>query len=171
MNTHVQIKITKAQIGRALAILKLCPGMDLDEQLKLSTLEGETDLYELVRTLLDLNEDDEGTIAVLDAQVDARALRIERAKARVETRKKAIISLMDCAQETTLRLPEATISLRTLKARPKVMNVDELPDEYVTIETVRKPNREAIDAAFERGIPVAGVTIANGGASLSVRRK
>jgi hypothetical protein len=89
-------------------------------------LEGELDdnemlLFEVVSALLNENEDDEGNIAALDEQVDARALRIERAKGRIEARKKAIMSLMDSAGETTLKLPEATLSLRTLKARPKVV--------------------------------------------------
>jgi len=41
----------------------------------------------------------------------------------------------------------------------------------VKIETVRKPDREAIDAAFERGETVPGVTVTNGGSSLTIRRK
>lgn len=171
MNVHLKTKLAKTDIQRALAILELCPGLELDEQLKLSTLEGETDLFEVVSLLLAANEDDEGTIGALDAQVDARAIRIERAKARIETRKKAIISLMDCAQERTLRLPEATLSIRTLFPKPKVNDPDQLPDDFVTIETVRKPNKEAIEAAVENGCTIPGVVMTNGGASLTVRRK
>jgi hypothetical protein len=167
MNIHLKTKLAKTDIQRALAILELCPGLELDEQLKLSTLEGETDLFEVVSLLLSANEDDEGTIDALDAQVDARAIRIERAKARIETRKKAIISLMDCAQERTLRLPE----IRTMFPKPKVNDPDQLPDDFVTIETVRKPNKEAIEAAVENGCTIPGVVMTNGGASLTVRRK
>jgi hypothetical protein len=171
MNTHFAVRVAKTDIQRILSVLALTPGLELDEQLKLSMLEGETELFEVVRSLLDENENDEGQITALDEQVDARAIRIERAKARIEARKRAIISLMDSAQERSLKLPEATLTLRTLKARPKVFDAAELPDEFVTIETIRKPNKEAIDAAFERGQPIPGVTITNGGASLSVRRK
>jgi hypothetical protein len=171
MNQQLAIRIAKTDIQRILAVLALTPGLELDEQLKLSMLEGETGLFEVVSALLEENENDDGMIAALDAQVDARAIRIERAKARIEARKRAIMSLMDSAHETTLRLPEATLSLRTLKARPKVLNVDELPDEFVKTETIRKPDTDAINAAFERGQPIPGVTITNGGASLSVRRR
>lgn len=171
MNQHLAIRVTKGEVQRILALLALTPGVELDEQLKLSMLEGETELFEVIRALLDENENDDGIIAALDEQVDARAIRIERAKGRIEARKKAIMSLMDSAHETTLRLPEATLSLRTLKARPTVFDAAQLPDEFVTIETLRKPNRDAINAAFERGQPIPGVTITNGGASLSVRRK
>jgi hypothetical protein len=167
----VKIRIAKTDIQRILSVLALTPGLEMDEQLKISMLEGETELFEVVRALLNENETDDGIIAALDEQVDARAIRIERAKARIEARKKAIMSLMDSAGETSLKLPEATLSLRALKARPKVVDVDQLPDEFVTIVEERKINRDAIDAAFERGQPIPGVVITNGGASLSVRRK
>lgn len=171
MNQQLAVRLTQAQIARAMSILELCPGLELDEQLKLSTLEGETDLFEVVQQLLAANEDDEGQIAALDAQIDARSIRRERAERRIETRKRAIMSLMDTANETTIRLPEATVSLRTLKPRAQVADADALPDAFVTVATVRKPNREAIAEAFERGEQIPGVTVTNGGASLNVRRK
>lgn len=165
------IRVAKTEIQRILSVLALTPGLELDEQLKLSMLEGETELFEVVRALLNENEEDEGNIAQLDKQADARALRIERAKARIEARKRAIASLMDSAGETKLKLPEATLSLRTLKARPKVIDPELLPDGFYSTVTTRKPDHDAIQAAFERGQPIPGVTIANGGSSLSVRRK
>jgi hypothetical protein len=153
-----------------IALLELAPG-ETDDRLKMNMIEGETDLFELVRKLLNENEEDEGIILALDEQIDRRALRIERAKQRIESRKKAISSLMDYARETTLRLPEATLSLRTLGPRPKVTDADALPDEFVTVQTVRKPNLEAIKIAFEDGLQVPGVVLSNGGSSLTVRRK
>jgi hypothetical protein len=171
MNTHAEIRVAATAIRSILASLELAPGFDGDHTLKLDMLEGETEFFEVVRHLLNENEDDDGIIAALDEQIDARAIRIEKAKNRIEARKKAIASLMDCAQETTLRLPEATLSLRTLKPSPKVIDPDQLPDQFVTVETVRKPNREAIKEAFERGESIPGVVRSNGGASLSVRHK
>ena len=72
---------------------------------------------------------------------------------------------------TKLPLPEATVSVRTLQPAPKVVDENLLPDEFVKIQTVRKPDREAIDAACERGEQIPGVVMTNGGASLTVRRK
>jgi hypothetical protein len=169
MNHHVAIKTAKVDIRRAIAILELCPDWDLDEQLKLSTLEGETELNEIVSELLAENEDDEGMIAQIKAQIELRRERIARFERRIEARRNAIVSLMDTAQITKLPLPEATISLRTLLPSPKVANEDELPEAYTKI--IRKPDMEAIRAAFQQGIPIPGVVISNGGASLTVRRK
>jgi hypothetical protein len=169
MNTHVAIKAAKVDIGRALAILELCPDLGVDEQLKLSTLEGETELCEIVSMLLAESEDDEGMIAQVKAQIEVRRERVARFERRIEARRNAIVSLMDTAQLTKLPLPEATVSLRTLRASPKVADEAALPDEFVKL--VRKPDMDAIKAAFENGIPIPGVVISNGGASLTVRRK
>jgi hypothetical protein len=169
---YVAVKTTKVDIGRALAILELCPDLEIDEQLKLSTLEGETELNELVSALLAENEDDEGNIGQVKEQIETRRERIARFERRIEARRNAIVSLMDTAQITKLPLPEATISLRTLQPRPKVIDAEQLPDEFVTIETIRRPNTDALKQAFEAGKPLPpGVVITNGGASLTVRRK
>lgn len=169
MNYHVAVKLAKVDIGRALAILELCPDLEIDEQLKLSTLEGETELNEIVSMLLAESEDDEGMIAQVKEQIAVRKERIARFERRIETRRSAIISLMDTAHLTKLPLPEATVTLRTLRAAPKVTDEEALPDDFCKF--VRKPDMDKIRDAFESGQPIPGVTITNGGASLTVRRK
>lgn len=171
MNTHVAIKLAKVDIGRALSILELCPDLEIDEQLKLSTLEGETELNEIVSALLAANEDDEGMVEQIKAQIAVRRERIARFEHRIETRKNAIVSLMDTAMLAKLPLPEATVSVRTLGPRLKVTDADALPDAFTIPVTTRKPDMEAIESAVERGAVIPGVVMTNGGASLSVRRK
>lgn len=168
MNKFAEIRLAKAQIGSVMEALARF--LD-DEALKLDMLEGETSLNEIVARLLADNEDDEGIITALDAQVDVRAIRKERIQNRIEARKKAIGYLMDCAQITKLHLPEATLSLRTIQPRPKVVDTDELPADFVKVTEVRKPDLEAITNAVERGETIPGVVMTNGGSSLTVRRK
>jgi hypothetical protein len=169
VNRRVAIKTAKVDIRRALAILELCPDLELDEQLKLSTLEGETALTEIVSALLAENEEDEGSINQVKAQVKSRRERIARFERRIDARRNAIISLMDTAMLTKLPLPEATVTVRTLRPAPKVADEEALPDDYCKF--VRKPDMEAIKQAIEGGLHVPGVVLSNGGASLTVRRK
>jgi hypothetical protein len=169
MNAHREIRVAKTDIGRIMD--DLAAFLENDEQFKLSTLEGETDLFEIASRLLGENENDEGLIEALEQQIGVREIRKGRAKLRIERRKTAIASLMDCASITKLPLPEATVSLRTLQPRPKVVEADKLPDAFVTIETIRKPDLEAIKVAVERGAEIPGVVMTNGSSSLSVRRK
>jgi hypothetical protein len=169
VNQYVAVKLAKVDIGRALSILELCPDLEVDEQLKLSTLEGETQLNEIVSALIAGNEDDEGMIEAIKAQIVIRRERINRLENRIEARKNAVVSLMDCAQIAKLPLPEATVSVRTLQPRPKIVNEDEIPEAFKV--PVLKPDKDAIDAALERGETVPGVIMTNGGAGLTVRRK
>lgn len=168
MNAHREIRIAKAQIANVLHMLDHALG---DETLRADMIEGETSLNEVVSDLLAENEDDEGVIAALDAQVDIRSERIARFRQRIAARKKAIASLMDCAGLTSLPLPEATLSLRTLKPGPRVTEIDDLPEQFVDEKIVRKPNLDAIKEAVERGETIPGVIMTNGGSSLAVRRK
>lgn len=169
MNAFAEIRVAKASIEHVLDALQHFLGDD--EQLKLDMLEGETNLNGVVSDLLASIEDDEGLVNALDVQIDARAARQERAKHRIDAKRRAIASLMDCALLTKLALPEATLSLRTIAPKAKVVNADELPDEFVrTIET-RKPDTDAIKAAVEAGQSIPGVVMTNGDASLTIRRK
>lgn len=169
MNAHVAIKVAKVDIQRALAILELCPGIELDEQLKLSTLEGETELCEIVSQLLAESEDDEGMIEAIKEQVAVRRERIARLENRIEARRNAIVSLMDCANLTKLPLPEATVSVRTLAPAPKVADADAVPQHLCKV--TYKPDMGLIKEALECGEAVPGVVMSNGGTSLTVRRK
>jgi hypothetical protein len=166
---YVALKTTKVDVRRALALLELCPDLELDEQLKLSTLEGETELCEIMSILLAENEDDEGMIESNKAQINARRERIARFERRIEARREAIISLMNTAMITKLPLPEATVSLRILGPRPKVSIEEAVPDAFCKF--VRKPDMKLIEAALDRGEAIPGVILTNGGASLTVRRK
>jgi hypothetical protein len=167
---HTDIKIAKNQIASVMDRLNHELGGD-DEQLVIDCLEGETPLFDIARQLLDANEDDEGIIASLDQQIADRNTRKERAKLRIERRKSALISLMDIAAIKKLPLPEATVSLRTLLGRAKVIDPDLLPDAFVKVSEVRKPDMDAINTAVENGAQIPGVVKTNGSASLSVRRK
>jgi hypothetical protein len=167
---HTDIKIAKNQIASVMDRLNHELGGD-DEQLVIDCLEGETPLFDIARQLLDANADDEGLIASIDQRIADINIRKDRAKLRIERRKSALISLMDIAAIKKLPLPEATVSLRTLLGRAKVIDPDLLPDAFVKVSEVRKPDMDAINTAVENGAQIPGVIKTNGSASLSVRRK
>lgn len=117
-----------------------------DGQLWLDTLEGETDVFDVVSRLLGENEDDEGLIAALDAQIDTRAVRSQRAEARIARRKSAVLWIMQTCKLTTLPLPEATVSVRQTAAKLVVNDPAAVPDKFTTPNP--KPSMDAIKAAF-----------------------
>lgn len=163
----MRIDLTKMQVGAVAAMLR--DVLTEDERLYLDTLEGETDLYELVRKLLNEIEQDEGVQAVLAEQIADRAARKSRAAERVKHNREAIGALLECASLDKLTLPEATISLRKVAPKPIVTDEAAVPDEFCRF--TRKPDMAAIKAGVEAGRAVSGVSFDNGGISLTVRRK
>lgn len=170
MNDYREIRLTHSQITGVMETLHKALAED-DEQLKLDMIEGETNLHELVRAMLDENERDQSFIEALDEQIADRSARKERFELRIEARRNAICRLMDSAMLTRLLLPEATLSMRTIAPRPKVLEPRDLPDEFVTLVMTRKPNIAAIKEAVARNESIPGVIMTNGSTSLTVRRK
>ena len=160
----MRIDIAKQQVSSVM--LALGDELGDDERLKLDTLEGETNLYEIVRSMLNGIEEDEGIQAALAEQIADRAARKKAAGHRVEARREAIQALMDCAQLDKLTLPEATLSIRKVPAKRIVTDADKIPPEFMQL--IAKPDLAKIKAS-DRAIE--GTAMDNGGVSITIRRK
>lgn len=162
-----RLDLTKIQVAAVAAALR--DALADDERAYLDTLEGETDLYELVRILLGRIEDDEGVQAQLTQQIEDRRARKDRAGERVKHNREAIMALIQCAGLDKLTLPEATLSVRDVPPKPIVTDEAAVPDALCKL--TRKPDMAAIKAELEGGAVVPGVSRDNGGLSLTIRRK
>jgi hypothetical protein len=161
--------LTRMQVESVM--LNLRDAFDEDEQLKLDTLEGETNLFELARRILDGIESDEGDSAALAEQMEARKVRKDRCSARIKARRQALIDLMACAEIDKLPLPEATLSVRQTAAKLAVNEAAGVPDEYSI--PVMKPSMDLIKAAFSTDTPDLPnwLRVEDPRPSLTVRRK
>jgi hypothetical protein len=162
-----RIDLTKIQVSAVRDMLH-----DLladDERAYLDTLEGETDLYELCRLLLNRIEEDEGVQTVLTEQIADRTARKQRACERAKHNREAIKALLECAGVDKLTLAEATLSIRDVSPKPIVTDEAAVPDEFCRF--TRKPDMTAIKAGLESGAVISGVSLDNGGNSLTIRRK
>lgn len=162
MAGSLQFTLEKVQELRALL-------GDADPDLVHDTLEGETDIFELVDWLLAKLGDEEALEAGIAARVAALQQRKAACDARQQRLRDALLMCMTATGEKTLRRPEATVSVGQKK--PGIAHVDEtlLPDRF--FKTERKVSKSAINEALDKGEAVPGVTMGNGGVSLSVRRK
>jgi len=163
----MRIDLTKMQVGAVATMLR--DALTEDEQLYLDTLEGETNLYELVRQLIERIEDDEGLQAALTEQIEARQVRKQRAAQRVKHNREAIMALLQCANLDKLALPEATLSVRDVA--PKAIVTDEAAVPLGFKKATWKPDMAAIKAGLESGAAIPGVSLDNGGTTLTIRRK
>lgn len=160
----MRIDLAKIDIQRIAEAVSLAYPDDVN--LLADTLEGETELYEIVGKLLGKIEDANGDVNALKDQIANRTERKGRAEGRIKAIRETICQLMDVARLDKLTLPEATLSRRIVAPKTIVQNADLVPDEYCTF--TRKPDMAAIKAANEN---VAGTALDNGGVSLTVRMK
>lgn len=152
-------------------MLHLADAFGDDEQLKIDMLEGETDLFEQVRRLLNGIEADEGDKAALKQQIDDRKSRMDRCDSRIDARRDAILALMQCAELDKLPLPEATVSVRTVPASLKVNDLHAVPEEYTV--PAPKPDLAKIKEHFapaDDGLP-NWLRVEPSRPSLTIRRK
>jgi hypothetical protein len=163
----MRLDLTRIQIDAVAAML--ADALEDDERAYLDCLEGETDLYEWVRRLLERIEEDQGVIAALAEQIADRQVRELRATDRIDANREAIMALLQCARLDKLTLPEATLSVRRMHPKPIVTDEAAVPDDFCKV--TRRPDMAAIKAGVEAGAAVPGVSFDNGGNSLTIRRK
>jgi hypothetical protein len=161
--------LTLAQIS-AIRTMLADQGGDDDEPLRVDMLEGSTDLFELAGRLLSAIEDEEGSKAVLIAQVQDRNDRKARVERRIESYRDTLRALIEAAGTDKLALPEATVTMRKVAPKLIVTDPDALPDALCRI--TRKPDMAAIKEFFsDNPDNCIGVTLDNGGLSMTIRRR
>jgi len=152
------------------ALLREYPELIDDEVTRLDTLEGATDIKEVLsrlgQALGDLHVMQEG----LQTRIDELNKRLGRFNARDELIRKLIFKVLESADLKKIELPEVTFGLR--KNPPRLIGeapAADLPDELCNIK--RTPDRTKIRAAIEAGQYVAGFAMSNAAPSLTVRVK
>lgn len=155
----------KAQIG---ALLAAFPELEHDMTLRADMIEGETDIIKIMEALRFEAKAKEAEINGLEEWKRKINVRIELKDQAAKRMRLTIANLMEEMGQTKLRL---TIGSITLKPKdPSILKIDEtlLPDEY--FKTVKEPSRALINDHIAAGNPPPpGVTMSNGGKTLTIR--
>ncbi|MEH2525824.1 MULTISPECIES: siphovirus Gp157 family protein [unclassified Bradyrhizobium] len=151
------------------ALLREYPDLADDEILLADMLEGQTDLANVLTSLIVALDDAkalrDGTAGRLE-ELTARKARFGR---RMEFVRSLILRIMEAAQLPKVELPEATLSLRKNQQALIGEGDGDLPDELCKIK--REPDRKKIKEAIQGGREVPGFTLNNAPPSLTVRVK
>jgi hypothetical protein len=149
------------------ALMNEHPDMMLDEDLKEDMLLGSTDFYELVGKIhLNIMYNAALMHSLIDILDDINRRR-EVLKNRVDFQRALIKRLMEVADQRSIDLPTAKISLGKSPAKVIITDESAIPDEFVRVK--REPNKTAIKEALVGGKDVPGATLSNGGTSLTIR--
>lgn len=161
----VAIAVTSYQILRERLV---AAESDVDEATLHDTLEGLTDLHDIIEAIIRGALTDEAMAAGLRLRVKDMQERLARIEARADTRRKIARDAMLEADLPSLRRPEFTLTLRP--GTPAVSVVDEklIPDPFWEAREPRL-NRSALLSELKRGIVVPGAALATAEPVLMVR--
>ena len=153
--------------GAGVRLLEQHPEIADDLQLKLDTLEGETDVIHAFNRMI---------LQTKTLRVEAEALKelageiIERSNRKLS----AIASIRDVIEDwlSALDLPSVKTTAGTASfgaARQAVIITDEkaLPEAFIRVK--REPDRSALLDALKSGQAVPGASLSNGGQVLTIR--
>lgn len=144
-------------------LLSAYPELIEDEQTLYDTLDGESDLHQLIQTMVESVEDDENLVAAISERVAQLASRGKRLEARVEKKKQAILSVMMEAGIHRMTLPSATISQAVNPPAVVVVEAQLIPKDYWVEQKPPEPklDKRGILRDLKEGLEVPGVTLSN----------
>lgn len=146
----------------------LAPYRD-DEETYLDTLDGETDILDLLDAeIAAMQADDALAIAIKDQEVALRTRR-ERIEMRAAAHKKNLHLLLSHASLKKAERPRATVSIRPGSVSVNIVNEADIPTQLMRERVTRSPDKAAIKAQIEAGETVPGAELVRGEDTISVR--
>jgi hypothetical protein len=142
----------------------------LDDETLADTLEGITDLPEMIAAVIRSALVDEALQAGLRARLDEMKRRLERLEERGTKKRQLALHAMSEVGLKKLEQPDFTASTRAGSPALVVVSEHIIPEAY-WVPQPPKLDRQALLAALKRGDDVPGVQLANPKPCLAVRTK
>ncbi len=143
---------------------------DLDDETLADTLEGLTDLHEIIAEVIRSALVDEAMASGLKVRILDMKARLERLEARARKKKALALEAMTEAEIKKLNQPDFTASLRKGQAGVDIISEGEIPEAY-WVPQPPKLDRLELRAALKAGEGIPGVVLRLAQPTLSVRVK
>ena len=143
---------------------------DLDAETLADTLEGLTDLQEMLAEVIRSALEDEALAASLSTRLSDMKARLERLETRAKRKRQLALKTMGEADIAKLEQSDFTASLRHAAPALEVEAEDKIPAAYWKPQPF-KLDRQGLLAALKAGTAIEGVGWASPQLQLSVRTK
>ena len=143
---------------------------DIDEETLADTLEGLTDLHEVIAAVVRAAVVDEALVDGLKRHMQALQERMRRISERAGERRRIARDAMVEADLKKITTSDFTVSLRPSSPRAIIIDEQEVPNDFFKAQAP-KLDKVSILGALKSGTPVPGATLSNQESVLSVRVK
>jgi Siphovirus Gp157 len=143
---------------------------NLDEETVADTLEGITDLHEMIAVVIRSALVDEALHFGLRSRLDDMKERLCRLDLRASKKRQLALDAMTEAGLSKLEQPDFTASTRAGSPALIVIAEDRIPEAY-WLPQPPKLDRQAVLGELKRGIEIPGAQMSNSKPVLSVRTK
>ena len=143
---------------------------DADEETLRDTLEGMTDLNDMLATLIRSSLDDEMFAQALKNRITTMEDRYRRFEVRRKKKRDLVCMTMDRASLKKITESDFTLSLRAGKPNLLVTDESAIPTEY-WMQQAPKLARKDLGYALTAGKSIPGATLTNAPPTISVRTK
>ena len=141
----------------------------IDEVLVRDTIEGETNLHELIKATMASMDQDTILIEGLVAHLDALKPRLERLKKRLLAKKAAVEQAMMIGEIKRLETPTGMLSIKATPRQLQITDEAAIPSDWWTAQDP-KLDKRALLKALKGGAKIPGAQLDNGGIALQLRR-
>ena len=143
---------------------------ELDEQTLIDTVEGLTDLHEILAAIVRAALADEALATGLKSRIAEMQERLQRLQERAAKRRQIVKDVMVESDIKKITAPDFTASIRPGMPALVVLNEEAVPSIYFEPRQPRLKSQElALD--LKGGAEVAGATLSNPEPVLSVRTR
>lgn len=143
---------------------------EVDEDTLLDTLEGMTNLQELLGGLVRSSLEDRCFGQALRSRIKDMQVRLAAFEERAEKKRQLVAAAMEQASIPRFREADFTVSLRQLPLQVTVIEDSLIPKPY-WVEQAPKLDRRGLAEALRSGENIPGAMLDNGGTTISVRTK
>lgn len=142
--------------------------VDIDDDTLRDTLEGISELPDLVKAIVRSSLDDEVLISALKERAEDMQARLSRLKDRFDRKRELAAWAMASAAIANVQAEDFTLSLRQGPPRLEILDEDKVPPEYLIPQRPRL-DRAGLTSALKRGDVIPGTVLVNGQMHIAVR--
>lgn len=144
--------------------------MDLDDEAVKTTLECvQGDFNDKAIAIIKLAENLDSDTSAIDAEIERLKARKQVIVNRQKSLREYLLHNMETSGITKIECALFTASLRKGIESVEIENESLLPDEFISVEVVTKPDKKAIKQAIQSGQQVPGATIKRGATSIVIK--